>query len=278
MVDIKALKIEAIEIRKRTLEIIHNASSGHTGGSLSSIDILVALYYHVLNIDPEKPDWPDRDRFIMSKGHSAEGLYCTLARRGFFDEKELETYGKFNSMLFGHPTRYVPGVELNTGSLGHGLSVGVGLALAAKRQKLPYRTFVLMGDGEHGEGSIMEAAVSAGHYKLDNLVAIVDRNRLQISGTTEEVMSMARLADRYRVNDWDVIECDGNNMKQLIEVFNKLPFGGGKPMIVIANTIKGKGVSFIENNVIWHHKVPNDKELKQAIEELNLKREEINDQ
>jgi transketolase len=278
MVDIKALKIEAVEIRKRTLEIIHNASGGHTGGSLSSIDLLVALYYHVMKVDPGRPDWPERDRFIMSKGHSVEGLYCTLARRGFFDEKELETYGKFNSMLFGHPTRYVPGVELNTGSLGHGLSVGVGLAIAAKRQKLPYRTFVVMGDGEHGEGSIMEAAVSAGHYKLDNLVAIVDRNRLQISGTTEEVMSMARLSDRYKANDWEVLECDGNNMEQLIEMFSSLPYGGGKPMCLIANTVKGKGVSFIENNVVWHHKVPDATQLKQAIEELNLMREEINGQ
>jgi len=276
MVDIKALKIEAIEIRKRTLEIIHNASSGHTGGSLSSIDILVALYYNTLKIDPKNPNWPERDRFIMSKGHSVEGLYCVLSRFGFFPDNILDTYGKFNSILFGHPTRYVPGVELNTGSLGHGLSVGVGLALAAKRQNLSFRTFVLMGDGEQGEGSIMEAALSAGHYKLDNLVAIIDRNMLQISGPTEEVMTMAHLKERYEACGWVTMGCDGNSMEELVETFGKLPFGKGKPILIIAKTVKGRGVSFIENKVAWHHKVPNSKQLEEAIGELNLKKEEIN--
>jgi transketolase len=275
MVDIKALQIKAIEVRKRTLEIIYNASSGHTGGSLSSIDILVALYFHVLNIDPLHPDDMNRDRFIMSKGHSAEGYYCVLSSRGFFPDSLLDTYGKFNSLLSGHPTRLVPGVELNSGALGHGLSVGVGLALAAKRQKKNYQTYVLMGDGEHAEGSVMEAAATAGHYKLNNLIALIDRNYLQISGPTEEVLTMNNIAMKYEANGWHIIECDGHNMAEIIRVLTTIPSDLNKPAFILAHTVKGKGVSFIENNVVWHHKVPSKEQLRKAIMELNKKKEEI---
>jgi transketolase len=272
---IKELELEAVEIRKRTLEIIHDAPGGHTGGSLSSVDILTALYFQIMKIDPQRPDDPDRDRFIMSKGHSVEGYYSTLARRGFITDAVLDTYGNFNSVLSGHPVKKTPGVELNSGALGHGLSVGVGMALAAKRQKKTFRTFVLMGDGEHGEGSIMEAAAAAGHYKLDNLIAIIDRNMLQISGPTEEVMAIEDLEMKYKACGWKVVHIDGHDLSMLIEVLSKAPVESGKPTFIIAHTIKGKGVSFIENKAAWHHKVPTKEQLQEAIVELNKKKEEI---
>jgi transketolase len=276
VIQIKELRKEAIEIRRRTLEIIHSASGGHTGGSLSSVDILVALYFKVLRVDPRHPEDPARDRFILSKGHSVESYFAVLARRGFIADSLLDTYGKFNSLLSGHPTRKVPGVELNSGALGHGLSVGVGMALASKRQNLGFKTFVLMGDGEQGEGSIMEAAASAGYYKLDNLVAIIDRNHLQISGATEDVMSIEDLGKKYEACDWVVIEIDGHNMKTLVDVLSHTPKKQGNPTLVIAHTVKGKGVSFIENKVSWHHKVPDAAQMKEAMKELNNKKEEIN--
>ncbi|MBN2613921.1 MAG: transketolase [Bacteroidales bacterium] len=263
------LENKAIEIRKRLLKMIHEAGGGHTGGTLSSVDILVALYFHTMNYKPENPDWPERDRFILSKGHSVEGYYCTLAEAGFFPKEILGTYGKFQSILAGHPTRKVPGVEINSGALGHGLSVGVGMALAAKMDNRKSRIFVLMGDGEQGEGSIMEAANSAGHYKLDNLVAIIDRNFLQISGPTEKVMSLESLRARWEAYNWHVEETDGNNLNTLTLLFDSLPKETGKPHLIIAKTTKGKGVSFIENRAEWHHKVPNAQELGQAVEELN---------
>ncbi len=266
---ISVLEEEAIEIRKRTLEIIYSASGGHTGGSLSSVDIMTALYYAVLKIDPQNTNDPDRDRFILSKGHSVESLYAVLSRRGFIEDSVLDTYGKFNSILAGHPTRKVNGIEVNSGALGHGLSVGVGMALAAKRQGKSYRTFVLMGDGEHGEGSIMEAAASAGHYKLDNLTAIVDRNMLQISGNTEDVMTIEDLGKKYEACGWNVVEIDGHDMGVLVDTFNSAPTVKGKPTFVIAKTIKGKGVSFMENVAKWHHGVPSDEQLAEALEELN---------
>lgn len=262
------LENKAIEIRKRLLKMIHDAGSGHTGGSLSSVDILVALYFHTMNYKPENPDWPKRDRFILSKGHSVEGYYCVLAEAGFFPQEILDSYGKFQSILAGHPIRKVPGVEINSGALGHGLSVGVGMALAAKMDHRKSRIFVLMGDGEQGEGSIMEAANSAGHYKLENLVAIIDRNFLQISGPTEKIMSLESLRARWEAYNWHVEETDGNDLHQLTRLFDSLPKVTGKPHLIIAKTTKGKGVSFIENRAEWHHKVPNAKELEQAEEEL----------
>ena len=275
MISSLELKKITIEVRKQLLQITHDAGGGHTGGSMSSVDILVALYFSVMNIRPEDPDFSDRDRFILSKGHSVEGYYSVLAKRGFFDENILKTYGKYNSILAGHPTIKIPGIELNSGALGHGLSVGVGMALAAKRTNQSYKTYVLMGDGEHGEGSIMEAAAAAGHYNLDNLVAIIDRNMLQISGPTEEVCAIDDLATKYRSCGWSVVECDGNDIVEIRDTLMKAPIEKGKPTFIIAHTIKGKGVSFMENKAVWHHKVPSEMELKDAFEELNMKLEEI---
>jgi transketolase len=269
MSQIQNLERYAVEARKSLLKIIYSASSGHTGGSLSCVDILVALYFEVMNIDPADPDKPDRDRFIMSKGHSVEALYAVLAKRGFIDEEILDTYGKYNSPLAGHPEVNIPGVELNSGSLGHGLSVGVGMALATKQNRMAYKVFVLIGDGEHGEGSIAEAMTAANHYKLDNLITIVDRNKLQISGYTEDVMALGNLAERYEAYGWNTLECDGNNISDIIETLSSVKTDSGKPTSVIAHTIKGKGVSFIENKASWHHRVPTLEELNAAISELD---------
>ncbi len=263
------LENTATEIRRRLLQIIHYAGGGHTGGALSSVDILVTLYFHIMKYKPEDPAWTERDRFILSKGHSVEGFYCVLAEAGYFSKDILDTYGKFQSLLAGHPTRKVPGVEINSGSLGHGLSVATGMALAGKMDKRKSRIFVLMGDGEQGEGSIMEAANCAGHYKLDNLVAIIDRNFLQISGPTEEVMSLENLRKRWEAYNWHVEETDGNDIGSIMKLFDVLPVEASKPHLVIAHTVKGKGVSFIENKPEWHHKVPTVEQLKQALEELD---------
>lgn len=275
MLKTKELEKKAIEIRKRLIQLIFEAKGGHTGGSLSSVDILVALYFDILRIDPRNPLWKDRDRFILSKGHSVEGYFCVLEKAGFIDENTLSTYGKFGSLLAGHPTNKVPGVEVNSGALGHGLSIGVGMALTAKRDKKDTRIYVLMGDGEQGEGSIMEAANAGGHYKLDNLTAIIDRNRLQISGNTEDVMALDCLETRWKSYGWSVKQINGNNMQEILDTFKNVPFEKDKPNLVIANTIKGKGVSFIENQAVWHHKVPNETQYKQSMEELNKQLEEI---
>jgi transketolase len=275
MIEIKELERKAVEVRIRTVDIVRRASGGHIGGSLSSVDILVALHFGVMNIDPENPQMKGRDRFIMSKGHSVESYYSTLEKRGFISTDLLDTYGQFNSLLAGHPTRKVPGIELNSGALGHGLSVGVGLALAAKRSGESYRTYVLMGDGEHGEGSIMEAAASAGHYKLNNLLAIIDRNLLQISGRTEDVCTVDDLEGKYRACGWSVIHCDGHDMAGLLKSFQDAMSQTEKPTLVIAHTVKGKGVSFMEDRAGWHHKVPTDQQVEQAYEELNKRMEEI---
>jgi transketolase len=275
MIEVKELEKRAVEIRKRTVEIIHKASGGHTGGSLSAVDILVALHFGVMNIDPKNPQMKGRDRFIMSKGHSVESYYSTLEKRGFISPELLDTYGAFNSKLTGHPTRKIPGIEVNSGALGHGLSVGVGLALAAKRSGETYRTYVLMGDGEHGEGSIMEAAASAGHYRLDNLVAIIDRNKLQISGRTEDVCAIDDLEGKYRACGWAVIHCDGHNMAELLKTFQMAASQKDKPTFIIAHTVKGKGVSFMEDRAVWHHKVPTKEQVEQAFAELDKRMEEI---
>jgi len=266
---IKKLETISVEIRKRLLQIIYEAKGGHTGGALSSVDILTTLFFHTMNYKTDDPDWMDRDRFILSKGHSVEGYYCVLAEAGFFSKEILDTYGKFQSILAGHPTRKVPGIELNSGALGHGLSVAVGMALACKMDERKNRIYVLMGDGEQGEGSIMEAANSASHYKLDNLVAIIDRNYLQISGNTEDVMKLDSLKSRWEAYNWHVDEVNGNSIKDLAELFDSYPAVSDKPHLIIANTIKGRGVSFIENKAVWHHKVPDADQLNQAIKELN---------
>jgi transketolase len=249
--------------------MIYEGGHGHTGGSLSCVDILVALYFHILRYHPGNPKDPDRDRFIMSKGHSVESYYCILSEAGFFPGEYLKSYGKFNSPLAGHPIASVPGVELNSGSLGHGLSVGVGMALAGKMDKKNYKVWVLMGDGEQDEGSVLEGAMAASHYKLDNLIAIIDRNRLQISGNTEEIMKLDSLEERFHSFGWHTEEADGNNIEELIGLFKKLPVEAEKPHLVIANTTKGKGVSFIENQAGWHHKVPTNEQLEEAIRQLD---------
>jgi len=274
MIEVKELEKRAVEIRKRTVEIIYNASGGHIGGSLSAVDILVALHFGIMNIDPENPVMKNRDRFIMSKGHSVESYYSTLESCGFITPELLDTYGKCNSLLAGHPTRKVPGIELNSGALGHGLSVGVGLAIAAKRSGESYMTYVLMGDGEHGEGSIMEAAASAGHYKLNNLVAIIDRNQLQISGRTEEVCAIDDLEGKYHACGWNVVACNGHDMNDLLYVLKNAK-QSEKPTFVIAHTVKGKGVSFMENRAGWHHKLPSKEQLEQAFAELDKQMEDI---
>lgn len=246
--------------------MIYEGKTGHTGGSLSSVDILVSLYYAVMNTDPKDPQWPERDRFILSKGHSVEGLYCILADKGFFPEEELHTFSKYGSRLIGHPSMKVPGIEANTGALGHGLSIGVGMALGLKMNRRPQRVFVLMGDGELAEGSIWEAAMAASHYKLDNLTGIIDRNGLQISGDTEAVMALECLRAKWEAFGWAVTETDGHDHGVLIGQINmSCP---SLPHLIIANTVKGKGVRFMENNAKWHHGVPTDEQLAQALEGL----------
>ena len=273
---IKLLENKAIQIRKELLQMIYNSGTGHTGGSLSSVDILVALYYEIMEIDPQNPKWELRDRFVLSKGHSVEGYYTILADLGFFPKDELKYFCKFNSSLIGHPSVKVPGIEMNTGSLGHGLSIAVGMALAGKMDDKNYKVYVLMGDGELAEGSIWEGAMSANHYKLDNLVGIIDRNKLQISGDTENIMSLENLEAKWRAFGWSVITLDGNNIKELIKKLKEIPMDKDKPHVIIANTIKGKGVPFIENDPKWHHKVPNEEQLKEALEildcQLNIKK------
>jgi len=261
----------ATQIRMDLLKMIHAAKTGHTGGSLSNTDILTALYYHIMNIDPTNPKAPERDRFIASKGHAVESLWCILADRGFFPKEELATFSQFGTRLIGHPNNKVPGIEMNTGALGHGLSVSVGMALAAKRDNKSYRVFCLMGDGEQAEGSVWEAAMAGAHYKLDNLVAIIDRNRLQISGSTEDVMGLDPLDEKWRAFGWHVVEADGNDMVELVDVLSAVPGVSNKPTLILANTVKGKGVSFAEHSPKWHHHVPSDSELKLALAELSSK-------
>lgn len=271
----KELQIKALQIRKKLLSMIYKAKSGHTGGSLSCVDILVSLHYGVMKINPKDPKWVDRDRFIMSKGHSVEAYYAVLADLGFFDENELETYCKYGSRLTGHPTTKVPGVEVNTGALGHGLAIGVGMALAGKIDRKDYKVYVLMGDGELDEGSVWEAAQVASHYKLDNLIGIVDRNRLQISGFTEEILKLENLEAKWTAFGWKVLHADGHDIAQLVSIFKSLPISSGMPHLVIAHTIKGRGISFIENKKEWHHHVPNDDEFNKAIIELDQKLQEL---
>ena len=264
------LKTKSAEYRKTILRIIKQARAGHTGGDLSSIDILNVLYNHTLCISPETFTDPNRDRYVQSKGHCVEALYTVLADRGFFPEEELDNLCKYQSHYIGHPTRSVYGIEQNTGALGHGLAVAVGMALAAKLDGRSYRVFTLLGDGELDEGSNWEASLAAAHYKLENLVVIVDRNGLQITGSTEMVNPLEPLADKFRAFGYAVCEVDGNDTQALVDVFDRIPFEVGKPNLVLAHTIKGKGVSFIENSHKWHHRVPNDEEYDSALRELDL--------
>lgn len=265
----KELTIKSIQYRKRILKYILGAKAGHTGGSLSSTDILNVLYNEVLNVSPENFTSPDRDRYVQSKGHCVEALYVVLADKGFFPEADLETLCKYQSHYIGHPTRKIKGIEQNTGALGHGLPICVGMAIAGKKDKKDYRVFTLMGDGELPEGSNWEAALSAAHYKLDNLCAIVDKNGLQITAGTADVMNTDPLDEKWKAFGWAVREVDGNDVAALKEAFAALPFEKGKPSVIIAKTVKGKGVSFMENQLKWHHGVPSAEQYEQAQEELD---------
>ncbi|MGN7940327.1 transketolase [Virgibacillus sp. 6R] len=269
MDEITFLKRKAVEIRMDLLTMIYNARTGHTGGSLSNTDILTVLYYKIMNIDPSNPNWDERDRYVQSKGHSVESLWAILADKGFFPKEELKTFSQFGSRLIGHPNNKVPGIEMNTGALGHGLPISVGMALAAKMDGKSYKVYTLMGDGEQAEGSVWEGAMAAAQYKLDNLIAIIDRNKLQITGSTEDVMALEPLPDKWRSFGWEVIEVDGHDVEQLVDVFSHTPSVEGKPTMVIANTVKGKGISFAENVGAWHHHVPTKEEYDLAMEELS---------
>jgi transketolase len=263
------LALKSIGYRKNILKYIKGASAGHTGGSLSCVDILNVLYNCILNINPDNFDNPDRDRYIQSKGHSVEALYVVLADKGFFPERDLETLCKYKSHYIGHPTRKIKGIEQNTGALGHGLSLSVGTALAGKMDQKKYRVVTLLGDGELPEGSNWEAALTAAHYKLDNLCAIIDYNKLQITGLTADVCNTDPIDKKFESFGWEVRHINGHDFKAIKETLQEVPFAKGKPSLVIAHTIKGKGVSFMENSVKWHHGVPDEKQYSEAIRELN---------
>jgi transketolase len=261
------LQLKSLRYRRRILEIIKHAGAGHTGGSLSCTDILNVLYNRVLNVSPENFTDPNRDRYIQSKGHSVEALYVVLADRGFYADSKLETLCGYDSPFVGHPTRSVPGIEQNTGALGHGLPIAVGTAIAGKLDRRDYRVFVLLGDGELAEGSNWEAAMAAAHYDLDNLVAIVDHNTLQITGRTRDVCSNEPLDAKFKAFNWAVRVVDGHSIPQLTDALNHRE--KDSPLAIIANTTKGKGVSFMEDVAKWHHGVPSDAEYVSALRELD---------
>ena len=266
----KELQIKSIQYRKNILKYIVGAKAGHTGGSLSCTDILNVLYNDVLNVSPANFHSPDRDRYIQSKGHCVEALFVVLADKGFFPEKDLETLCRYQSHYIGHPTRKVNGVEQNTGALGHGLPISVGVALAAKMAQRAYRTFTLLGDGELPEGSNWEAALSAAQYQLDNLCAIIDKNGLQITAATKDVCNTDPLDKKWESFGWAVRVVNGNDVEELKAAFAALPFEKGKPSVIIAQTTKGKGVSFMENQLKWHHGVPDKEQYEIAQQELDL--------
>jgi transketolase len=267
--DSDSLCLRARNIRRKVILMNSGAGQGHTGADLSEADILTALFFRILRYRVDQPDDPERDRLILSKGHGVGGLYCTLAEAGILDEALLSTYLKLDSALPGHPVRQkTPFVEINTGALGHGLSVGVGLALAAKKQRRDCRVFVLLGDGELQEGSVWEAAMSAAHFKLDNLVAIVDRNTLQLADRTEAIMALEPLQEKWQSFGFDVRSTDGNDPGAFVGCVEGLAWERGMPHVIIAHTTKGKGVSFIEDQAAWHHRIPVGDQVQQAIEEL----------
>ncbi len=273
---IDSLKIKANQIRTLIMEMLYKAGSGHPGGSLSSADIITCLYFEVMRHNPKDPNWPDRDRFHLSKGHCCPALYAALALCGYFPLEELNSLRRINSCLQGHPDRRTPGVEVASGSLGQGLSVAAGMALAAKIDKKDYRVYCLMGDGELQEGNIWEAAMSTAHYKLDNLCAIVDYNHFQIDGRIEEVMNLEPLANKWESFGWHVIQCDGHNFEELLKAFNEIKSIKLKPTVIIAQTVKGKGVSFMEHVVDFHGRAPNQREYEIALKELEEERKRLN--
>lgn len=266
--DFDLLKNKARSVRKDILETLELAGSGHPGGSLSEVEILLSLYGHALNHKPADPKWDGRDRLIVSKGHCSPGVYAVLAEFGYFPKEELKTFRKFGSRLQGHVHVKVPGVEFNTGSLGHGLSFANGIALGARMRGKGFRTFCLMGDGEIHEGSVWEAAMTAAHHNLRNVCAIIDYNKVQENGFVKDIKNLEPLADKWRSFGWHVFEVDGHNLKELVTAFDEFKNIKNKPSVVIAHTVKGKGVSFMEGKCTWHGKAPNKEQLAQALAEL----------
>lgn len=270
--DIGVLREKARRIRCDALWMAHLSNTGHVGGSLSSADIVATLYFGIMRLRPEDPHWPDRDRFIMSKGHCCSAWYSALAERGYFPREELPTYRKIGSRLQGHPELgKTPGVEMTAGSLGHGLSAGIGMALGGKLDKKDYRVFVLIGDGEIQEGLNWEAIMSAPNFHLDNFVAILDRNGHQSGGAVDRIMPLGDMADKWRSFGWDVLEIDGHDIPSLVDAFSRAPRKLGVPTFVLCNTVKGKGVSFMENDNLWHGKAPDRDQLERALEEIGCR-------
>ena len=268
---VPALEKTALQIRRDIVRMVHSAGSGHPGGSLSAVEFVTALYFGVLeNIDPKDPKKPDRDRFVLSKGHCCPALYAALCRRGYFGEEHLTTLRKYGSILQGHPDmKRTPGLDISSGSLGNGLAVGLGMALAARVDKLSYRVYVMMGDGEQQEGLVWEAAMAAAHHKATNLIAIVDCNNLQINGTIDEILNIEPLADKWRAFGWKVIElAEGNDMASVLAALDTARRMEG-PTVILAKTVKGKGVSYMENVAVWHGKAPSDEETERALTELS---------
>lgn len=266
---VRNLRKKAQAMRKDIVKMIGAAKSGHPGGSLSAADIVATLYFHVMKHDPQNPKWLERDRFVLSKGHAGPVLYAALAEAGYFPKEELLTFRKLNSRIQGHPDmNKTPGVDFSTGSLGQGFGAANGMAMAAKLDKLNHHIYVMIGDGESQEGEIWEAAMSGAHYKLDNLTAVLDHNGLQIDGPNLEVMGLEPVADKWRAFGWNVIEIDGHNFEQILAAFDPARIVPGKPTMIIARTVKGKGVSFMENAVDWHGKAPKPEEVEMAVAEL----------
>ncbi|MFH1399545.1 MAG: transketolase [Candidatus Woesearchaeota archaeon] len=263
------LKLTARQIRKDIISMTHNAGSGHPGGSLSAADIVTALYFEVMHLNPKKPKWPDRDRFIMSKGHCCSAQYAAMARRGFFPAEELMTYRKLGSRLQGHPDMVkFPMLEASTGSLGQGLSIAVGLALGLTLDKSSSRVYCMLGDGELEEGQIWEAVMSAAHFKLDNLCAIVDANRLQQIGFNKDIKDLQPISEKFSMFGWNSLEIDGHDFKEILAAFERAAKTKAKPTVIIAHTIKGKGISFMENTKEWHGKAPDKEQFAKAMKEL----------
>lgn len=263
-----ALRQIGNELRKDIVTMCYESGAGHVGGSLSSADVLTVLYNEVMKHDPARPEWEERDRFVLSKGHIAEALFAVLAQQGYLEKEELHTFSQFGSRLIGHPNNKIPGIEMNTGALGHGVCVAAGMALAGKLNDDPSYVYCLMGDGEQAEGSVWEAAMAAAHYELDHLILMLDRNGLQISGNTEDVMSLKDIRLKYEAFGFNVIEVDGHDYDALKAAFTLARSSQGKPSLLLLHTVKGKGVSFMENVPAWHHGVLNEAQYRQALEEL----------
>ena len=267
---IEALQQTATIIRKQILDMVYHAGSGHLGGSFSAVEILTDLYFSQMNIDPQRPDWELRDRFVLSKGHATPVYYAVLAERGYFPKADLVGFRQIDSYLQGHPDKkHTPGVDMSTGSLGQGLSVAVGMALAGKMRRQDYRVYALLGDGEIQEGIVWEAAMSAAHYKLNNLVAILDNNGLQIDGRNDDVMTVEPIYEKFESFGWEVVQVDGHDIEAIAEALDDADEAQDRPTMIIAHTVKGKGVSFMEDEAGWHGKAPNAEETAKAIAELS---------